>query len=376
MSRHVFRNSPTVQPPGKEPVATYRRVSTMRQSRNAVSLPAQDDAISAHCDSRNFGIVDEYVDKASATGDQRAQLQKMIDRACAPDRPYRKLVAYSFNRFFRNAVDMELAIRRLRKCDVELVSVTQPINDDPSGELVRKIIGIFDEHSSLENGKNTKAAMRQSAMQGFWNGATPPPGYKIVEAERRGQKIKKKLAIEPVEAERVRLIFRIYLVGEGNTGPLGVKEATAWLNSNGYRTRGGALYGVGTVHRILVNECYASGEYTYGKTESPNDGRKREKLAPVKIPVPIIIDMDEFRRAQAKLSRNNPKTTPPRTVNGPSLLSGIAVCASCGSGMTRTGTSRRGKNYSYYSCAPAASKRVRQCAKAGTSQPPPWTALS
>ncbi|MDH8096043.1 hypothetical protein QIG34_27200, partial [Klebsiella pneumoniae] len=78
--------------------------------------------------------------------------------------------------------------------------------------------------------KNTTRAMRESAKQGFWNGATPPLGLQIVEAERRGQKIKKKLDINVVEAETVRLIFKLYLEGDGNTGPLGVKETTKWLN--------------------------------------------------------------------------------------------------------------------------------------------------
>ncbi|MEO6946455.1 MAG: hypothetical protein ABI150_07720 [Nitrobacter sp.] len=41
--------------------------------------------------------------------------------------------------------------------------------------------------------------MKKNAKQGFWNGASPPLGYTIVEAERRGQKIKKHLAVEPVE---------------------------------------------------------------------------------------------------------------------------------------------------------------------------------
>jgi site-specific DNA recombinase len=54
---------------------------------------------------------------------------------------------------------------------------------------------------------------------------------------------------------------------------------------------------------------------------------------------------------QRRLSINNPKVTPPRVVNGPTLLAGLAVCASCGSGMTKSGTRRRGKIYSYYSCA-------------------------
>jgi hypothetical protein len=72
---------------------------------------------------------------------------------------------------------------------------------------MRQLIGVFDEHTSREISKNTTRAMRESAKQGFWNGATPPLGYKNIEAERRGQKIKKKLAIDAVEAETVKLIY-------------------------------------------------------------------------------------------------------------------------------------------------------------------------
>jgi hypothetical protein len=57
--------------------------------------------------------------------------------------------------------------------------------------------------------------MRESAKQGFWNGTTPPLGYRIVEAERRGSKIKKRLEVDPVEAELVCLIFRLYVEGDG-----------------------------------------------------------------------------------------------------------------------------------------------------------------
>ena len=158
-----------------------------------------------------------------------------MERACDPDKSFDVIVVYSFNRFFRNGADMELAIRKLRKHGVEVVSVTQPTGDDHSRELIRQLIGVFDEHTSREISKNTTRAMRESAKQGYSNGAMPPLGYKIVEAERRGQKIKKKLAIDAVEAETVRLIYRHYPEGDGTTGPLGVKETTKWLNSHGYR---------------------------------------------------------------------------------------------------------------------------------------------
>jgi hypothetical protein len=238
---------------------------------------------------------------------------------------------------------------------------TQPTGDDPSQILVRQIIGAFDEHTSREISKNTTRAMRESAKQGFWNGATPPLGYKIVEAEHRGQKIKKKLAIDPVEAETVRLMYKLYLEGDGTTGPLGVKETTKWLNSHGYRTRRGSTFGVGPVHKILTNTCYASGDWPYGKRNS-RDGGQHDLSNVIYIPVPVLIEQADFDRVAAKLARSNPKTTPPRVVNGPSLLTGLAVCASCGSGMTRTGTTnRQGRSYSYYSCAGCQQKGKTVC---------------
>ena len=360
MGRHIFRKATQAIVNGRKRAMLYLRVSTGRQAANDVSLPSQRDITTAHCTTNNWPVVGEYVEAASATDDRRPAFQEMIERACEPDKPCDVIVVYSFNRFFRNGADMELTIRKLRKHGVEVVSVTQPTGDDHSRELMRQLIGVFDEHTSREISKNTTQAMRESAKQGFWNGATPPLGYKIVEAERRGQKIKKKLAIDDVEAETIRLIFRLYLEGDGTTGPLGVKETTKWLNSHGYRTRRGSHFGVGPVHKILTNACYATGLWPYGKRDSRNGGQ-HDPSTIVEIPVPALIEPEVFERTQAKLGQNNPRTTPPRVVNGPSLLTGIAVCASCGAGMTRTGTARRGKSYSYYSCAGCQQKGKSVC---------------
>ena len=361
MNKHVFRNSISKQADAAKRVATYYRVSTGRQYANEASIPSQRKITASFCDQNGYLVVEEFVEAKTATDDRRPVLQDMIERACAPDHPYDAIIFYAFNRFFRNVAEMELTIRKLRKHGVEVVSVTQPTGDDPSQILVRQIIGAFDEHTSREISKNTTRAMRESAKQGFWNGATPPLGYRIIEAERRGQKIKKKLDIDAVEAETVRLMFKLYLDGDGETGPLGVKETTKWLNSHGYRTRRGATFGVGPVHKILTNACYSTGQWPYG-VRSSRDGRKQDPSTVIHISVPVLIEQADFDRAQAKLARSNPKTTPPRVVNGPSLLTGIAVCASCGSGMTRTGTTnRQGRSYSYYSCAGCQQKGKSVC---------------
>ncbi|WP_396604954.1 recombinase family protein [Bradyrhizobium sp. YCK136] len=361
MNKHVFRNSISKQTDAAKRVATYYRVSTGRQYANEASIPSQRKITASFADQNGYAIVEEFVEAKTATDDRRPVLQDMIERACAPDHPYDAILFYAFNRFFRNVAEMELTIRKLRKHSVEVVSVTQPTEDDPSQILVRQIIGAFDEHTSREISKNTTRAMRESAKQGFWNGATPPLGYRIVEAERRGQKIKKKLDIDAVEAETVRLMFKLYLEGDGKSGPLGVKETTKWLNSHGHRTRRGATFGVGPVHKILTNSCYATGQWPYG-VRSSRDGSKHDPSTVIHIPIPVLIEQADFDRVQAKLARSNPKTTPPRVVNGPSLLTGIAVCASCGSGMTRTGTTnRQGRSYSYYSCAGCQQKGKSAC---------------
>ncbi len=329
----------------------YLRVSTGKQALGEVSIPSQRELTRRHCETQGWTVVDEYVEPgASATDDRRPVFQRMLEDARSPERGFDVICVHAFSRFYRNGAEMELTIRHLHKLGVEVVSVTQPTGDDPSQQLMRQIIGIFDEYTSKENGKNVVRAMRESAKQGFWNGSKPPLGYKAVEAERRGSKIKKRLTIDPVDAETVRLIFRLYLEGDGASGPLGIKNVVKWLNSHGYRTRMGATFGVGPLHGILTNRAYATGKWPYG-VRNARTGVLNDPDKIVEIDIPPIIALDVFERTQARLAHNNPRVTPPRVVNGPLLLTGLAICASCGSGMTMTGTRRRGRNYVYYSCA-------------------------
>ena len=75
--------------------------------------------------------------------------------------------------------------------------------------MIRQVIALFDEYQSKENAKHILRAMKENARQGFWNGSLPPIGYRIVEAgEQHGNRTKKTLEIDPIQAETVRLIFR------------------------------------------------------------------------------------------------------------------------------------------------------------------------
>ena len=225
---------------------------------------------------------------------------------------------------------------------------------------MRKVIALFDEYQSKENAKHVIRSMKENARQGFWNGATAPLGYRLVEAERRGTKIKKKLNVDPVQAECVRLIYKLYLYGDGTSGALGIKEVVKWLNRNGYRTGRGENFGVSAVHKILTNTIYI-GEWRFNVTSSRTRQRKPDDEV-VRIAVPAIIETYTFEQIQAQLRARSPRVVAPRLTTGPILLTGLAVCATCGGAMTlRTGTSSTGTVHRYYTCSTCARKGKSAC---------------
>lgn len=355
---------------GAPRVALYLRVSTDRQVKGDVSLPSQRKLTRQHSLQQGWEIVEEYVEPGLTADDRRPVFQQMIERACDADHPFDIILVHAFSRFYRDHVGMELTVRKLRKHGVTVISMTQVVGEDPSSQLVRQMIGLFDEYSSKENAKQVTRAMRENASQGFWNGATPPLGYTIVAAEQRGQKIKKKLAVDAIEAELVHLIFRLYLEGDSETGapPMGIKDVVSWLNAKGYQTRQGGSFGVGALHHVLTNTAY-TGRWKYGVRNSKT-GEKHPEASIVEIAVPRILDDAVFDAAQTKLKAHNPRMTSVRANAGPILLTGLAVCAHCGAGMTqRTGTSKNGRVYTYYTCGSRAQKGKTACP--GNSIPMP-----
>ena len=96
--------------------------------------------------------------------------------------------------------------------------------------MMRQIMALFDEYQLKENAKHVLRALKENARPGFWNGSLLPIGYRVVAAEQRGAKVKKKLEIDPLHADTVRLIYQLALEGDGTSGSMGVKNGTAHLN--------------------------------------------------------------------------------------------------------------------------------------------------
>ena len=343
--------------------ALYMRVSTGRQAEHDLSIPDQRSQLNSWCRAKAHIVVAEFIEAgASASDDRRPVFQQMIERACDGEHAFDLIVVHSYSRFFREAFEQEFYLRKLAKHGVKVVSITQPVGDEsePVQAMMRKVIALFDEYQSKENAKHVLRSMKENARQGFWNGAMAPLGYRVIEAEKRGSRIKKKLDIDPVEVETVRLIFTLYLNGDGESGALGVKEIVKWLNARGYRTRRGKTFGVGSIHKLLTNTTYI-GRWRFNKTSSRTRDKKPDEEV-VEIAVPAIVEPHVFEQVQRQLHARSPKVVAPRVTTGPILLTGLAVCATCGGGMMlRTGTSKTGRVYRYYTCASCATKGKTVC---------------
>jgi hypothetical protein len=200
--------------------------------------------------------------------------------ARAKPAPFDVVVVHSFSRFFRDHFELEFYVRKLARNGVKLVSITQEMGDDPMHVMMRQIMALFDEYQSKENAKHVLRAMNENARQGFWNGALAPIGYRIVAAEQRGAKTKKKLEIDPLHADTVRLIYWLFLEGDGRKG-----------------------------------------------TRSHKDRERKPESEVAIMACPALIDRETFDAAQARLKSRDPRMTPARITSGPTLLTGASASA-------------------------------------------------
>ncbi len=210
---------------------------------------------------------------------------------------------------------------------------------------MRKVIALFDEHQSKEN-----AQYEANAEQGFWNSAPGPRGYVLVDVEKRGIKIKKTLAIDPVDAETVQLIYKLSMATGRRARSLSKRSSNRGRRdpANGSWPSGafdrrpiailrkrptkGNVNGIGTVqsiepHRIEVvtdsgttvafgPERFPSWGLGYCGTVYRSQGKTQESLRPVRQPVRM--------EREDRLRRDDPASGGSQTICVSSLPSSLA----------------------------------------------------
>ena len=340
----------------------YVRVSTKRQADHEISISEQE-AYGRRCAEREgYAVSQVFVERGgSGLTDRRPEFQKMIASAMSKPRQFEAVIVYNFSRSFREDHLLEAYRRKLEKAGVNLLSATQTTGEGPYGDMTRKIVAAVDNAYSEINAAQVAIMMTANASAGFWNGSTPPLGYRTYVAEHCGKKQKKRLEIDPMEASQVRDIFARYLGNDGSN--LGVAGLGRLLNAESHRHRG-QKFSPSLLHAILTRETYIGTHY-FNKTNS-RERQPRPREDWIKVDVPRIIDDATFDAVQRRLASRNPSMAPARSHSTPVLLSGIALCGCCNrpdaTMMMMTG---KGGRYQYYTCSQR--RRLKEVACGGNT---------
>ena len=335
-------------------VAVYARVSTTRQEKNDFSLPDQITTAERWIEENDATLVQVFSEAGSATTDERRAFREMIALAERDERPIDIILVHSLSRGFRNALDFMQYRERLRRRKVRIVSITQNFGDDPASDMAVAMLAIFDEYHSAENGKHVRRTMIANALKGYWNGQTPPFGFRTYVVPQAAGKDRKKLEHDPETIDLVRWIFDTYLNGTAD-GPVGITTLVQMLNERGERLRG-RRFSSSNVHGILTNTAYIG--YVIFNRRDSRSGEVRPESEWVPIPVPPVVSEDVFYAVRKQMADRDPRMGEAAVKTNTNLLTDRATCGcdgdGCGAGMmTSTGKSGR---YKYYACA----ARVKQ----------------
>jgi site-specific DNA recombinase len=297
----------TDAPPGL--AAAYIRESTEEHGRG-YSPDAQRVAIQEFAESNDLVIVEEYVDFHSAWrgSEDRPEFQRLMRDAA--DKRFSSVIVYHTSRFARDQALAKKYKRFLRNNGVRIISVTQPLGDDPSEPsafIVESIHEMFDEYHSVTQSFWVSAGLHEKQRQGFLVGSLPW-GYKRGATARQ-------VVLDLKRAPLVRELFQRYA-----TGNYSDRDLAGWLNSTGARTSKGNPFTKDTVREMLSNAAYAGYVTSRRSKETSRSGAH-----------PAIVHLATFERVQEiRLART--KTLKPGRPGVGYALSKLLFC-SCGARM-------------------------------------------
>jgi site-specific DNA recombinase len=235
----------------------YLRVSTKEQASKdetgeGYSIPAQREACVRHIADRGWNLAGEFVDAGeSARTADRPMLKALLRRIAEGD--VGVVVVHKIDRLARSMED-HVAIRAaLRRSGVQLVSVTENIEETASGRLVEGIHALMAEFYSANLAGEIRKGMTQKAKMGGWP-SRAPIGYLNVR-ERVGGKDVSRVEFDPERAMLVREAFRLYATGEYS-----VIELQATMHAKGltspFAKQVGAPMSASKLAEMLSNPFY------------------------------------------------------------------------------------------------------------------------
>lgn len=307
--------------------AAYIRVSTDKQEE--LSPDAQKRLIIDYA--KKHGILlsekDIFIENgiSGKKADKRPMFQEMIALAKSKAHPYDVILVWKFSRFARNQDESILYKSLLRKKNVDVVSVSEPIIDGPFGSLIERIIEWMDEYYSINLATEVKRGMTEKALRGGYQ-ATAPLGY-----DHHAGGVP---TINNQEAHIVRLIFEKYNSGMDFT------SIARYLNEAGYHTRRGNPFELRVVRYILENPFYI-GKIRWNRAKhSSYQENAPEDIIIVDGQHEPIISEETFTTANERIKREFKPSKRRGNCFAKHWLCGVLKCCYCGSNLIYVNNNR------------------------------------
>jgi site-specific DNA recombinase len=315
----------------------YLRVSTREQAERGgkpegFSIPAQREACSRRAEQLGARVVDEFIDAGeSARSASRPELQRML--AYLAENPTTYVIVHKVDRLARSrADDIEINLA-IRKAGSTLISVTENVDQTPSGMLLHGIMSSIAEFYS----QNLAAEVVKGTEQKVRAGGTPtlaPIGYLNFRTVTDGRDIRT-IVLDPQRSLHIRWAFETYASGDWSLNRLAAELEIRGLTRRPTATRDARPVPANKLHEILQNRYYI-GYVTWRGVEYPG---KHEPL----------IDTETFEQVQRVMQARRQSSTRPQRHTP--YLAGSLYCGRCGSKLIYSvSTGRRGDKYAYWLC--------------------------
>lgn len=314
----------------KKRVVCLYRVSTVGQVEKD-DIPMQKQSCHEHCGRQpDWVIVREFSEKGvsgfKVSAKDRDAIQEIQRMALQGE--FDILLVFMFDRLGRRDDETPFIVEWFVKHGIEVWSVMegQQRFDTHVDKLLNYIRYWQASGESIKTSVRTKTRMGQLTEEGHYTGGGVPYGYRVEDKGRTNKRNKTvyDLAVEPDEAEIVKLIFQKY-VYEG----YGAQRLCRYLVEQGIRNKRGKNIPTTSINRIIKNRIY-TGVICNGDSQSEV------------IPDLQIIPEETFLKAQEMMaSRVTRHGGVPLNTRGRSLLVGNVYCGHCGGRLTLTTNGRK-----------------------------------
>ena len=363
----------------------YARVSSGRQE-NEETIQSQVAELCAKMVGDGIGAPEGFTDEGYSRNNlARPGLDRLRDMALLGD--LERLYILCPDRLASGA-KLIFLVEEFQKSGVEVIFLMGAVEDTPEGMLLLHMQGAIAEYERTKIVERTRRGKMYWSKQGALMGGFVPYGYRYVPRDRENNQ-RATLEIDEVEAAVVRDMFR-WLIEE----QMSCRGIAKRLTDLGIITRTGKTrWTPGVVNKMLKQGAY-KGTFYYHRTEPVEPSSRRDKatypkykltgkrLRPreewIEIPVPAVVDVATWDRAQRQLQLNSlhsPRNNTRRTY----LLRGLIRCPRCGS--TFVGAFSHGRrNYHCNRFDPIASSTGERChapqVRAEAVEDAVWAAIS